>query len=151
MRTLDRFAVLAIGLAFAPLAGFAEAKQPATTQQATPDNLVVEGIPPIPREVIERVGRYTEFRAAIPLSWHPVRREMLIATRFADTAQVHYVKMPGGARTQLTFSKEPIDNGSFQPTEGESFVYSTDVGGSEFDQLFRFDLATGEATMLTDG
>ena len=151
MRTLDRFAVLAIGLAFAPLAGFAEAKQPATTQRATPDNLVVEGIPPIPRDVIERVGRYTEFRAALPLSWHPVRREMLIATRFADTAQVHYVKMPGGARAQMTFSKEPIDNASFQPTAGESFVYSTDIGGSEFDQIFHYDLATGESTLLTDG
>ena len=127
------------------------ATQPATTRQATPDNLVVEGIPPIPRDVIERVARYTEFRAALPLSWHPVRREMLIATRFADTAQVHYVKMPGGARTQMTFSKEPIDNASFQPTAGESFVYSTDIGGSEFDQIFRYDLATGESTLLTDG
>ena len=125
--------------------------QLAATRPAAPDNLVIEGIPPIPRDVIERVGRYTEFRAALPLSWHPERREMLIATRFADTAQVHRVKFPGGARTQLTFSKEPIDNGSFQPTEGESFVYTTDVGGSEFDQLFRFDLATGESTMLTDG
>jgi dipeptidyl aminopeptidase/acylaminoacyl peptidase len=127
------------------------ATKPATTQQATPDNLVIEGIPPIPGEVIERVRRYTEFRAALPLSWHPVRREMLIATRFADTAQVHYVKMPGGARTQMTFSKEPIDNASFQPTAGESFVYSTDIGGSEFDQIFRYDLATGESTLLTDG
>ena len=35
-----------------------------------------------------------------------MRREMLIGTRFADTAQIHIVKMPGGARTQLTFSGE---------------------------------------------
>src|SRR5688572_3259667 len=138
-------------LATRPAAAKPATTQQATTQQAKRYNPLVEGIPPIQRDVIERAARYTEFRAALPPSWHPVRREMLIATRFADTAQVHYVKMPGGARTQMTFSKEPIDNGSFQPTEGESFVYSTDVGGSEFDQLFRFDLATGESTLLTDG
>src|SRR5215207_501938 len=92
------------------------AQSPATQPSV---NVVAKGIPPIPRDLVERVGRYTEFRGAVPVSWHPVRREMLIATRFADTAQIHCVKMPGGARTQLTFFKEPIDNGSFQPTEGE--------------------------------
>jgi dipeptidyl aminopeptidase/acylaminoacyl peptidase len=141
-------------LALAPL--IASAQSPATTQStasqpATPENLVAEGIPPIPRDVIERVGRYTEFRAALPLSWHPVRREMLIATRFADTAQIHRVNMPLGARTQLTFFKEPVSWASYQPTTGDSYVYAMDVGGNEFDQLLRFDLASGEATMLTDG
>ena len=45
----------------------------------------------------EQVKRYTEFRSAALLDWHPTRREMLIATRFAQTAQVHRVKTPGGA------------------------------------------------------
>src|SRR5207249_2363630 len=104
-----------------------------------------------PTSLAERIGRYTEFRAAAPLSWHPSRREMLIATRFADTAQVHLVKMPMGARTQLTFFKDRIGNASFQPAIGESFIYSIDKGGNEFAQLYQFDLATGETTLLTDG
>src|SRR5688572_7375548 len=66
------------------------------------DNLVVEGLPPLPASLAERVGRYTEFRSAVLSSWHPTRREMLVGTRFADTPQVHLVKTPGGARTQLT-------------------------------------------------
>src|SRR5688572_28564185 len=70
------------------------------------DNLVVEGIPAIPASLADDVGRYTEFRAANISSWHPIRREMLIGTRFADTVQVHELKMPGGARKQLTFSTE---------------------------------------------
>jgi dipeptidyl aminopeptidase/acylaminoacyl peptidase len=115
------------------------------------DNLVVEGFPPIPAALAERVGRYTEFRAAAPLSWHPVRREMLISTRFADAAQVHLVRTPLGARTQLTFLKDPVGGASFQPTHGDFFVYAKDSGGNEFAQLYRFDLASGDATLLTDG
>src|SRR5438067_233999 len=67
-----------------------------------PDNLVVEGVPPIPQELGEEAARYLEFRAAGFQDWHPTNREMLITTRFADSMQLHTVKMPGGARQQLT-------------------------------------------------
>src|SRR6266480_2862441 len=93
------------------------------------ENLIVEGIGPVPASLAERVGRYTEFRGAVPLSWHPTRREMLISTRFADTPQIHLVKMPGGARTQLTFFKEPARGGLLRPKVGDCFVFSKDVGG----------------------
>src|ERR1700679_3457964 len=56
------------------------------------ENLVVEGIPPIPASLAERADRYTNFRAATVASWHPTRREMLVSTRFADTFQIHEVK-----------------------------------------------------------
>ena len=78
------------------------------------DNLVVEGIPAIPSSLADEVGRYTEFRAAGISSWHPIRREMLIGTRFSDTVQVHELKMPGGARKQLTFSTERSVGGSYR-------------------------------------
>jgi dipeptidyl aminopeptidase/acylaminoacyl peptidase len=115
------------------------------------ENLVTDGVPPIPKSLADDVNRYTEFRAALLLGWHPTQREMLIATRFADTAQVHRVKSPGGARTQLTFFPEPVDAASFPPKAGDFFVLSKDVGGNEFNQNFRFDLATGAITLLTDG
>ena len=115
------------------------------------DNLVAQGIPPIPAALAEQVGRYTDFRSAVFVDWHPTRREMLINTRFADTAQVHYVRMPGGARTQLTFYKEPARGGLFRPKRGDGFVFLKDVGGNEFYQLFRYNLAGGDVTMLTDG
>jgi dipeptidyl aminopeptidase/acylaminoacyl peptidase len=114
-------------------------------------NLVVEGVPPIPAALAERVARYTEFRAAAPLSWHPTRREMLISTRFADAAQVHLVRAPLGARTQLTFLRDAVGAASFQPTRGDFFVYAKDAGGDEFAQIYRFDTASGDATLLTDG
>ncbi len=126
---------------------------PAITADAiTPnEHLTVENIPPISVALAERVRRYTEFRAAGLASWHPTRRQMLISTRFAETAQVHWVKQPLGARYQLTFYPERVGGATFQPTAGNYFVFSKDIGGNEFRQNFRYDLASGEVTLLTDG
>ena len=115
------------------------------------ENLVVEGVPPVPASLAETVDRYTNFRAASLQSWDPAARQMLITTRFADTAQVHLVKMPGGARTQLTFYPDRVSGAWYSPTSGASFVFSKDIGGGEFFQLYRYDFSTGDTTLLTDG
>lgn len=116
-----------------------------------PENLVVEGVPSITPALRQDVGRYLEFRTASFQGWHPTRREALISTRFADSSQLHLVKTPGGARRQLTFFADPVAGGSFQPRTGEYFVFSQDKGGGEFFQLYRYDLADGKVTMVTDG
>ena len=115
------------------------------------ENLVVEGIPKIPASLAETVERYTNFRGASLDSWDPVKREMLISTRFADTAQIHLVKMPGGARTQLTFYPDSVSSAQFSPVSGNSFVFSKDIGGNEFFQVYRFENASGDVTLLSDG
>ena len=115
------------------------------------DHLVVEGIPPVPASLAEAVGRYTEFRRAAFLSWHPARREMLIRTRFAETVQIHRVQTPGGDRAQLTFFADPIRGASYPPKGGDWFVFAKDSGGNEFYQLYRYDAGTGASTLLTDG
>src|SRR6266498_174936 len=115
------------------------------------DNLVTDGIAPIPASLVEDVRRYTEFRAAGLSSWHPTRREMLISTRFGDTNQIHLVKFPGGDRRQITFFPERAGGASYQPTTGDYFIFNRDVGGNEFFQFYRFDLKDGAVTLLTDG
>jgi len=115
------------------------------------EHLVVDGIPPISARVAETVGRYTEFRSATLQDWHPTRREILIGTRFADVVQTHVVRFPGGDRRQLTFFPDRVLAASYQPATGAYLVLQRDVGGSEFNQLYRFDPVTGEATLLTDG
>ena len=115
------------------------------------DNLVLDGLPPVPKSVAEAVGRYTEFRSAGIFSWHPKKLEMLVGTRFADVTQVHHVKMPGGARTQLTFFQERIAGASFNPRNPAYFVFSKDVGGGEWFQNYRYDMDNGTSTLLTDG
>jgi dipeptidyl aminopeptidase/acylaminoacyl peptidase len=116
-----------------------------------PDNLVVEGVPAFPAELRVDAGRYMEFRAAGFNSLHPKRRELLITTRFADSMQLHLVKSPGAARRQLTFLPEPVGGGRFQPKTGACIVFSQDTGGGEFYQLYRYDVADGRITLLTDG
>ena len=108
--------------------------------------------PKIPVALAETVQRYSESRNASFSDWHPTRREMLVATRFADTYQVHQLKFPGGARTQLTFFEDSVFSGiSYQPGRGDSFIFLKDVGGGEFFQLYRYDFAAGDITLLTDG
>ncbi|MGZ5180935.1 MAG: S9 family peptidase [Ramlibacter sp.] len=129
----------------------AHAQQPSAPVIAPNDNLVAEGIPPIPASLAEEVRRYTESRSARFLDWHPVRREMLVGTRFAETPQVHLLKAPMGARSQLTFFPERVGGALWQPTQGDYFIFSKDVGGGEWFQYYRYDLDTGAITLLTDG
>ena len=81
---------LAAAFVLFPLAAFA-ADPPAKPPLTPADNLVIDGVPPIPGELPEQVGRYTESRAASLQDWHPTRPEMLITTRFGDTNQLHQV------------------------------------------------------------
>ncbi len=123
----------------------------AAAQVPPPESLVLDQIPPVPLELRAKVGPYLETRGATFNAWHPQRRELLISTRFADTMQLHQVRMPGGMRRQLTFAPEPVSGASYRPHTAEFIVYSQDVGGGEFFQLFRYDPATGRSTLLTDG
>lgn len=131
---------------------FAQSAPPASTAVIKPnENLVAEGIPPIPVSIAEQAGRYTEVRSAFLGSWNPRQREMLILTRFGDTNQVHLVKMPGGARSQLTFFPDRVSGAHFEPTKGNYFIFGKDIGGGEWFQLYRYDMASGDITLLTDG
>ena len=114
------------------------------------DNLVVENIPPVPAAIAEKANQYGEFRAAGLQDWHPTKKEMLIGTRFADVQQIHMVQMPGGARTQLTFFPDRAGGGHFGP-KGDYFTFSKDIGGGEWFQIYRYDIASGNVTLLTDG
>ncbi len=120
-------------------------------QAEIPESLMVEGIPEIPAGLKEGVGRYLEFRSASFQDWHPTRRQVLISTRFGETAQLHVVGNPGGARRQLTFLSEPVAGGRYHPRTGDTLVFAQDRGGGEFYQLYRYDLADGRVTLLTDG
>src|SRR5258707_12960210 len=104
------------------------------------ENLAADGVPPVPLSLVEGAQRYSNFRAAGFASWNPVQREMLIATRFADSYQVHQVKMPGGARTQLTFSSEPSLGAQFNPRDGKTFIFRKDVVGAGFCQTYGLDI-----------
>ncbi|HJU40436.1 MAG TPA: alpha/beta fold hydrolase [Tahibacter sp.] len=111
---------------------------------------VVENVPEIPTDLTDRLQRYQNTRGAAFAGWNADGDSILVSTRFANTAQVHRVKTPGGAREQLTFFDEPVRAIAANPKRN-AFVFGKDVGGSEFWQLYAFDGATREITLLTDG
>jgi dipeptidyl aminopeptidase/acylaminoacyl peptidase len=113
-------------------------------------NLVIDGIPEIPDRVSQRLNQYRNTRSAGLAGWLPDGSGIIIATRFGDTAQLHLVSEPGGARRQLTFFEEPVSGATINP-KNNTLLFGRDVGGSEFYQIFELDLADGNYQMLTDG
>ncbi len=128
----------ALHLALSPLAG------------AASEGLVLQGVPDIPSALTDRLNQYENTRWASLAALASDGKQILVNTRLGDTSQAHLINHPGGARTQITFRKEPSRAGSFVPGNDKAFLFSGDIGGNEQYQIFRFDLDTGQTTQLTD-
>ena len=115
------------------------------------ENLITENIAEIPKELSNEVKKYSESRSASLGDIHPLTNEIIINTRFGSTPQLHRVSKSMGARTQITFFDEPVSATSYEPLKGDYLVYSKDIGGNEFGQLFKLDLKTLQSTLLADG
>ncbi len=144
--SLRKFCRLIFLACFVSALGYA---QTTTNIVAIPSTLTAEGISPIDKSLVEKVSRYTASRAAQFLSWQPKKREMLVATRFGETVQVHRVAQPNGARTQLTFFPDRVSSAWFEPSEGNYFVFLKDQAGDENFHLYRQDFAAGDFVQLT--
>jgi dipeptidyl aminopeptidase/acylaminoacyl peptidase len=144
-----RTTLLCLALALAAPAAFAAG--PAAVVREEVGNRVSENVPAIPAELMERLNRYQNTRGASFAGWLD-DGAMIVTTRFGETAQAHRVKAPMGMREQLTFFPEPVASVATAPAPGgDGFVYGKDKGGDEFWQLYWFDLATRESTLLSDG
>ena len=151
-----RAIVLALTLSVSPMAvAIATAQTAATTpapaavETRTVGQLVMQNVPVTPEAVRERLIQYTNTRAASFQDFLP-DGGILISTRFGDVPQIHEVKMPMGARSQLTYYAEPVAGAAVRPNLGGSFVFGKDKGGDEFTQAYLFDRATGLAKAFTE-
>jgi dipeptidyl aminopeptidase/acylaminoacyl peptidase len=142
---LRRARVLAIIIAAgaAPLA-------PAQDVVGPNPNLRIEGIPPIPAALAARVAPYTELRPRSLASWHPVKRELVVATRATSTVQLFDVRSPLGALAQSTDYTEPVRYGTWWPAKPDVLVFARDAGGNEQGQVYRLDPRAQEPVLLTD-
>jgi dipeptidyl aminopeptidase/acylaminoacyl peptidase len=113
-------------------------------------NLVVQGIPPIPSALAAEVALYTEFRPRSLASWHPTKRELVVATRATNTVQLFDVKSPLGPLGQITDYGEPVRYGTWWPTKADVLVFARDAGGNEQGQVYRLDPGAREPVLLTD-
>ncbi|MCK4903052.1 MAG: PD40 domain-containing protein, partial [Candidatus Marinimicrobia bacterium] len=115
-------------------------------------NLVIEDIPEIPDRIVNKMLQYQNTRSASLQDWFPDGNKMLISTRFGETYQLHVIETAGGARRQITFFKEPIDGATICPDPARNgFLFTKDIGGNEFYQVFYYDIDKGNHEMLTDG
>lgn len=111
--------------------------------------LVLEGVPEPDPALRPMVAPYLEFRRAPLTAISDDASSILVSTRFGNTAQLHHLRSPMGARTQVTFFDEPVNGGRF--LADNRLVCVKDVGGNENFQYYAIDLSSGRSTLLTDG
>jgi dipeptidyl aminopeptidase/acylaminoacyl peptidase len=119
---------------------------------ASPPSLTTEGIPPIPQSIADGLARYAQFRQAQMIAWHPAKRQILITTALGNTTQLYLVDGPGRDRHQLTWydrSLPVIASASFDPADPNTIVFQHDPEGGELRPLYRYDLSTGDITLVT--
>jgi dipeptidyl aminopeptidase/acylaminoacyl peptidase len=156
-----RCARLSLCLMWVAVWGTAPSASPGSTPQAlgvsvipVPSTVRADGLPPVPSSISDALTPYGGSRRAQMLGWHPTRREILVTTIFGNVPQIHAVAGPGMDRRQLTFFREGLTSatGAAYDPGGSYFVFGKDSGGgAETQQLHRFDLATLQSTLLTDG
>ena len=114
-------------------------------------NLVLDNVPSVETPLTAKLDDYMNARGASFVDWLP-DGGLLIATRFGDTEQLHRVAMPLGARTQLTFFREPVTVARApQSAVAPGFVFLKDAGGNENAQVHYYDATTRAVRMITDG
>jgi len=114
--------------------------------------LQLENVPSIQADDAKAMRPYLEARSGVVYGWLPHGDGALIGTRFGDTQQLHSVRAPMGARTQLTFEQEPILSAIINHnTAAPAMIYARDTGGNEQFQLYSYNLLINETTLLTEG
>jgi hypothetical protein len=105
-------------------------------------SLVMEDVPEIPDDVVVDLMRFQNIRAAgfrawtadgagiYVRAWTDDGAGIYVSTGFGDVDSIHRVDMPGGARHQLTFYREPVSEVTRRPG-GSQLLFTRDAGGSE--------------------
>jgi dipeptidyl aminopeptidase/acylaminoacyl peptidase len=140
MRSIQR-ALLACAL-FASAAFAQDVAQP-------PAALILDGVPPVPAELAQKLEPYGDFHPHGLLSWHPTRREMLVSRRLTATAQVHRVSQPGAAPEPLTDFPDAVAGALYVPGSGDYFMFARAEGGNEVYRYFRMDVGSKDATPVS--
>ena len=130
-----------------PSSGF-ESEVP--TRRANDGMVLLEGVPEVPRAIVDRLNRYQNVRGASFQDWSQDGESIYILTRFGNTRQLHHVATPAGARRQITFFPEPLGSAQRRPG-GSALSFSMDEGGAEFFQVFLLEPESGRRRRLTDG
>ncbi len=136
----------------AVLGVFASALGAAEIMRRVEGALKLEDVPAVLPSDAAILRPYLEARVGTVFGWLPHGDGPLIGTRFADSQQLHAVRTPMGARTQLTFAAEPILTAiTNHNTAAPAMIYARDSGGDEQFQLYFHNLLINESALLTEG
>lgn len=126
--------------------------QPAVAQTAVKDDGVVreEDVREPDAALVEDIRSMLQVRSASVADLSDDGTTLLVSTRFGEVSQIHRVSSPGGARTQVTFGREPVAGAGFVPGT-KDLMFSRDIGGNEQYQLWRLSASGGRPALLTDG
>jgi dipeptidyl aminopeptidase/acylaminoacyl peptidase len=144
-----RHFVCAAALALLPVPALIQAQEKVL---ATPASITTEGIPAIPQSVADGLARYAQFRQAQLMAWHPAKRQILITTSLGGPTQLYSIDGPLRYRRQLTWADRGMPtfaNVAFDPADANTLVFQFDPAPGELRSLYRYDLAAGEAALLT--
>ena len=117
---------------------------------ANDEQLILQDVPKIPDELVQRLNRYQNVRSASFLDWTGDGKGIFIRTRFGEFGQIHRVDRPAGVRHQLTWFPEPVGQ-VIRQGDKDVLSITMDEGGGEQDQIFLFDPETAKTRRLTDG
>ena len=117
---------------------------------ANDGQLILQGVPEIPDDLVGRLNQYQNVRSAGFLDWTHDGKGIFIRTRFGEVSQLHRVYAPGAVRQQLTWYSEPIGQVVKRPRH-RTLSITMDQGGGELDQIFLYDPKNASTRPLTNG
>lgn len=115
-----------------------------------PAALTMTGVPPVPVQLAERIGRYNDFKGAGLLDWAADGQTLLVTFLRNNRTQLHRVRGAGVPLQPITSAEEPTFSGAFLPGDPNVVVFERDAGGSEASRVFRLELNSGAETALTE-
>ena len=145
---MRRFVCVLVLAASVPLAGLGQ--EPVLVP---PPSVRVDGMPAIPRAIADDLARYTQFRQAQMIAWHPTKRQLVVTTAFGQVPQLHLVDGPGRSRNQITWFKDGVSSklfAAFDPADPNTLIFQRDPAGGEALSLFRYDATTGQTAPAVD-
>lgn len=112
------------------------------------EQFIFDGVQADPR-VAASLPAYLQARGANLLDWL-ADGSILVSTRFGDHEQLHRVRVPAGAREQLTFESSAVISGATHPFDTNSMVFVQSVPGADARiVLARLD-THAQQTLVTD-
>lgn len=110
--------------------------------------MVLEGVPPIPAGLPERLERYQQLSASQVLTWSRDGDTLYVRKRHRGVGQVHRVERRGAPPEPLTRLDEPIREVVRQPG-GDLLAFTLNQGGDGADQIMLLDPSNGQLRALT--